>query len=50
MEQFNVEVARRTKKDAWVKSLEHHKDEFDLPAIWEALQEPKKEPVKEVKK
>ena len=46
---FNKEVARRTKKEDWVKSLEHHKDEFDLPAVWEALQE-KKEPKEAVKK
>lgn len=46
LKHFNKEVARRTKKDAWVKSLEHHKDDFDLPAIWEALQEPKKEAAK----
>ena len=45
---FNKEVARRTKKEEWVKSLEHHKDDFDLPAIWEALQEKKE--VKEAPK
>ena len=49
LKHFNKDVARRTKKDVWVKSLEHHKDEFDLPAVWEALQE-KKEPVKVEKK
>ena len=38
---FNKDIARRTKKEDWVKSLEHHKDEFDLPAVWEALQEKK---------
>ena len=38
---FNKEVARRTKKEDWVKSLEHHKDDFDLSAVWEALQEKK---------
>lgn len=47
--QFNKEAARRMKKDEWVKSLEHHKDEFDLPAVWEALQE-KKEPKETAKK
>ena len=49
LDHFNKEVANKRKKDEWVKSLEHHKDDFDLPAVWEALQE-KKEPVKEVKK
>ena len=42
-EQFNKEVARRTKKEDWVKSQAHIADDFDLPAIWEALQEPKPE-------
>lgn len=45
-QQFNKERAMRMKKDAWVKAQEHLKDDFDLPAIWEALQEPKKETVK----
>lgn len=46
LKSFNKEVANRMKKDEWVKALEHHKDDFDLPAIWEALQEPKKEAAK----
>jgi len=41
LKHFNKEAARRMKKDEWVKALEHHKDEFDLPAVWEALQEKK---------
>ena len=44
---FNKEVARRMKKEDWVKSLEHHKLDADLPAVWEALQEPKKEVAKQ---